>query len=197
MTKSTLSGIYDEDGSTTGERSIAETPWGTGAETPAKRSMSLAAWDNTIHPPKPASSKSRGASKPRPSRPWPQAVVVGKIAALFLFGVAYGVIVSHLHDTRQLAAVRVEGVDRDSWTYFASWGLAGIALGGSLPYVELVWGGQQTDGSDDTATTTKESELSFSEQWSDIVRSVGAFMGIAFAIVSHAPHSLYPKSWPS
>ena len=199
LTKSTLFGIYDEDGGTTAERSVTETPWGTGAETPGQKSPDARKWANglgsldegmamkprarpgTINGRETSSPSFRPPPNPRRRGLWKYTVIAAKLAALFAFGVAYGVIVSHLHDTRELAAVRVEGMDRESWIYPISWGLAGVALGCSLPYVELAWGG----GTPEDEDAEKENEPSFGEQWNDIVRSVGAFVGIAFAIVSH------------
>ncbi|KAL5391415.1 hypothetical protein DPSP01_001284 [Paraphaeosphaeria sporulosa] len=200
LTKSTLFGIYDDDESTPVEQSVPETPWGTGAETPGRRHSGMNRWDSgtdspamglTMQPRKktakgmdraPRSPSSRHAPKPERKGMWKYTVSLGKLAALFLFGVTYGVIVSHLHDTRELAAVRVEGVDRGNWVYLASWGVAGLVLGSCLPYVELTWGGQTASDQEDEGAPEHETETSFSEQWSDIVRSVGAFLAIAFAI---------------
>ncbi|KAF1974095.1 hypothetical protein BU23DRAFT_553757 [Bimuria novae-zelandiae CBS 107.79] len=183
LTKSTLFGIYDDDASTPVEQSVPETPWGAGAETPGRKYSGSRRWESGTDSPafgltmQPRTSTgnatARHALRPQRRGIWKYAVSLGKLAALFLFGVTYGVIVSHLHDTRELAAVRVEGVDPGNWVYLASWGLAGLVLGSCLPYVEVVWGGQGAE---------KENETSFSEQWNDIVRSVGAFLAIAFAI---------------
>ena len=97
----------------------------------------------------------------------------------------YGIVVSHLHNTRELAAVKVESMDRQSWIYLASWGLFGIALGSTLPYVDVMWGGDSDETEESVKTEKeKEPETSVGEQLNDIVRSVGAFVGIAFAIVS-------------
>lgn len=205
LTESTLSGIYhDDDTITSMEQSVPETPWGTGAESPGRKYAAANRWDSgadspafglTMQP----RTRNKTASTHAPHLPtskhtpksertglWKYAISLGKLAALFLFGVTYGVIVSHLHDTRELAAVRVEGVDRGSWIYLASWGLAGLVLGSCLPYAELVWGGRQVKDQGEEDEGEKESETSLSEQWNDIVRSVGAFLAIAFAIVS--PH---------
>ncbi len=201
LNMSTLSGIYDDVPSgMAGERSMAETPWGTGAETPAHSGMNSYAWEMGVGRPDAGMSVKRQARRGTlngqleriPKRTATRqarqggpkyAIIVGKLAALYLFGAVYGLIVSHLHETRHLAAVHVEGVSRRSWLYLASWGLFGVVLGSLLPYVDLLWGSQR----DDSYVSTKEAEKSdspISEQINDVVRSVGAFIGIAFAIVS-------------
>jgi hypothetical protein len=201
LTSSTLSGIYDEAGdSTAGDQSMAETPWGTGAETPKHIAMGSQAWETgkgsadggislnnqarkgVAKGHIVARKRSHPAKQPRQGI-WKYIVIVGKLAALYVFGVMYGVIVSHLHETRQLAAVHVEGVDHESHAYLATWGLFGVALGSLLPYVDLVWDAQRGENQ----TGEKETETSdspISEQINDVVRSVAAFVGIAFAIVS-------------
>lgn len=204
MTSSTLFGIYDDmESSTAGERSVVETPWGAGAETPARLSidpgMALNGWENGMGSPdtelKLKGLARRGtmdAQRQRPgsghgARPprrgvWKYAVIAGKLSALFLFGVVYGVIVSHLHDTRELAMVRVASLGHKSWIYLASWGLTGTVLGSLLPYVDLAWNAQDDDQPGQEGGSQKESKSSLSEQWNEVVRSVGAFVGIAFAI---------------
>lgn len=188
LTSSTLFGIYDDVGTST-----AETPWGTGAETPAHSGMGISAWETGMGSPdggitmKNQARKGTGHSiqdrrkSQIPRRPqstfWKYTIMLGKLSALFSFGVVYGLIISHLHDTRQLAAVRVEGVDRRSWIYSASWGLFGVALGSLLPYVDLVWDGQKVE------KEIEKNDSPISEQINDVVRSVCAFVGIAFAIV--------------
>ncbi|KAH8731306.1 insulin-induced protein-domain-containing protein [Phaeosphaeriaceae sp. PMI808] len=199
MAGSTLFGIYDDVGSSA--MSTAETPWGTGAETPAHTAMGYHAWDSGMGSPDGGmrmkqqarrgthNTKLGGGPKtgsPRRSRRQgaiKHGILLGKLIALFLFGVTYGLIVSHLHDTRQLSAVHVRGMDRDSWIYLASWGCFGVALGSLLPYVDLAWGGQHTtNNSAQEKDSEKDSESPISEQINDVVRSVAAFIGVAFAI---------------
>jgi hypothetical protein len=203
MTSSTLFGIYDDVGSSAA--SMAETPWGTGAETPAHGGMGYLAYDGGMGSPDAGismkSQARRGAQNgradsrrktqsPRRARhgAWKHAVLASKLAALFLFGVIYGLIVSHLHDSRQLEAVHVEGMNRESWIYLASWGFFGVALGSLLPYVDLAWSGHTTEGHSEEKTSDSRGESPISEQINDVVRSVAAFIGIAFAIVSSFPH---------
>ena len=229
MNSSTLFGIYDDVSATTthGVASVADTPWGTGAETPGHTAMGWSG-GGTVYDAgadaaglsmKPSvrrgsavkgkrsgsGSEGRGGSQTRRarSRSARAAVRAAKLAALFTFGVLYGTIVSHLHDTRQLAAVHVRGVDRESWFYMTTWGIAGVALGSLLPYVDLVWGGRRgsSTGSPSSGVEAgeegeKEAESPISEQINDVVRSVAAFLGVAFAIVSPrtlpTPYTYYP-----
>ncbi|KAF2732269.1 hypothetical protein EJ04DRAFT_554204 [Polyplosphaeria fusca] len=204
MTSSTLFGIYDDAGSSTAsERSELQTPWGTGAETPARKSADYAmggnGWESVGGPDAGLRMKGlarrgtvdstlqpRTQSTPTIRRPRHglarATAIAGKVCALFLFGLVYGVLVSHLHDTRELAAVRVGGVGRESWIYLASWGLAGVVLGSLLPYVDVLWDARHNAHRAPEAAKEKEAESSLSEQWNEVVRSVGAFFGIAFAI---------------
>lgn len=207
MTRGALFGIYDEVGtSTAGDNSVADTPWGTGAETPARHLstdsgyFATNGYENGMGSPdgglrmkdlarrgtldaQRQRSISLQAPKPQRHGIWKLAVVLAKLFSLFLFGAVYGVIVSHLHDTRELAAVQVGGVDRESWTYLAGWGLAGLTLGSLLPYVDLVSGSNLSDRAIQGQAPEKEGDSSSGEQWLEVVRSVGAFVGIAFAIV--------------
>lgn len=199
LTSSTLYGIYDEVDSSV--PSSAETPWGTGAETPAHLAMGNHTWDSGLGSPDgglsmktqarrgtksrqtESKSKRKSQSPKRPRHPvWKYSVLVGKLTLLFLFGVVYGWIVSHLHDTKHLAAVRFD-LNGESWIYLGSWGFAGVALGSLLPYVDLAWGvrGNEEQVEEESA---KDGESPISEQINDVVRSVAAFVGIAFAIVS-------------
>lgn len=215
MNSSTLFGIYDD----VGAQSSAETPWGTGAETPGHTGMGWnGAGYEAARPADPglsmksasraggkdtASADRRRSSHTRRARSGVAryAVLFFKLAALFTFGVLYGLIVSHLHDTRQLAAVHVTGVDRKSWVYVIIWGCAGVGLGSLLPYVDLLWSRHSTSSTSppsssksntqhDEKDSEPETETPISEQINDVVRSVAAFVGVAFAIVS--PPSTHP-----
>jgi len=124
-----------------------------------------------------------------------------RIVLLFAFGVAYGVIVTHLHDDQGLAPVKVRGIKRYSWAYLIFWGVAGVALGNLLPWVDIVWKDVLGDGQEDDKEVHKQgdptSNATGDEQtqkpgdgfgsglgadWNPVVRSIGAFIGIAFAI---------------
>ena len=121
---------------------------------------------------------------------------------LFSFGVAYGVIVSHLHDSQQMAPVQLEGVEQSSWRYLLAWGGVGVLLGGLLPWIDVLW--EEVSGMDKEVFALKNQDSEpvntregqspspasrsgsgLGADWNPVVRSVGAFIGIAFAIVSH------------
>ncbi|KAJ4345114.1 hypothetical protein N0V95_005927 [Ascochyta clinopodiicola] len=215
MNSSTLFGIYDDVGtSTNGVQSVAETPWGTGAETPGHAAMGWnggtydgaggadgglsmkkarrASGSEKLQAERRRSSSTRrtrsGAAK--------YAILFSKLGALFTFGILYGLIVSHLHDTRQLAAVHVAGVDRESWLYVSIWGCAGVALGSLLPYIDLLWSRHHsTEESDEKARDEGEVDIPISEQINDVVRSVAAFLGVAFAILTLTLALVNPALW--
>lgn len=120
---------------------------------------------------------------------------------LFLFGVAYGVIISHLHDSQQVqvAPVRIQSLER-GYSYLLGWGVIGVVLGGLLPWVDIVWeeilginGDVHSPGigrndlrpsssSDEDDRPTSRSRSGLDADWIPVVRSIGAFVGIAFAI---------------
>lgn len=207
LTSSTLFGIYAPSDS---PKDGYSTPWGTGSETPA---LKPAADDNR---PPIIGAYDQPHLHRRPSHPHITmgnyyVPFVSRTILLFLFGVAYGTIVTHLHDNQNIAPVKVEGIDRHTWRYLAFWGVAGVLLGRLLPWIDIFW--ERTLGdTDDGAQHWSASEDARSQEgsddecerlntrfegvlgadWTPAVRSIGAFVGIAFAIV-RAP--FVPFSW--
>jgi len=218
LTSSTLFGIY----SPTGYDAIRDepsTPWGTGAQTPA-RSVSVEASriDNQRSSPAGKRRESGATNKDRrqslhqydrtgKSRP---KSVVGYYAAqflrktlLFAIGLAYGVVMRQLHNSRAIAPVRVHAMERPGWWYLGFWGLAGVVLGSALPWADKIFGrrnwssdalsenrkeGKRQDGKEGLASDGQYLEVGSNRsgvgaEWNPIVRSIGAFVGIAFAIV--------------
>lgn len=119
----------------------------------------------------------------------------GKTLFLAIVGVAYGSLISNLHDKQQIAPVPVEGIEHDSPYYLAFWGMAGVALGWLMPYVDSIWNGDDDDGdvvgheyrSSGNLKSTQDrrrSGRSWAPVWNDVVRTTGAVCGVAFAIVS-------------
>ena len=98
-----------------------------------------------------------------------------RVIVLFLFGVTYGLVVTRLHDAGGVAPVPVHGVNRSSWHYFVTWGLAGVVLGMTMPCVDTLWSSWYIESIRPAVRL---------DDWYAIVRSMGAFFGVAFAIVS-------------
>ena len=188
LTSSTLFGIY--------EPSRHETLSGTGS-----RTLSIQAGIDDSKPPVIGAYErprlQRSHSQHHPTFRETTLSVVPRTILLFIFGVAYGIIITHLHDDQRLAPVKIEGIQRYSWQYLGFWGIAGVALGGLLPWVDLLWeedsgglGDEDTDGkkammsaSDAEERPVSRSGSGMAADWNPAVRSVGAFVGIAFAIV--------------
>jgi Insulin-induced protein (INSIG) len=200
LTSSTLFGIYSPTGHE-GSREELSTPWGTGAQTPSQR-LSL---DSS--PPQP-STLSWNTKTQRPyapqRRPKPGSLqVIFRSLLLFAFGVAYGSIITQLHKSQNITPVRVPGVDSHSWYQHIAWGLSGVLLGNILPWVDLKWADEEDSveqkipphqrkrssrgstgaGHRDMISLTSQSD-NLGGDWYSAVRSIGAFVGIAFAVVS-------------
>jgi hypothetical protein len=102
-------------------------------------------------------------------------------ALLFGFGIVYGVITVHLHDNHWITPVKLENIHYyDSWQYLGFWGMAGIALGNILPWLDSLRDSELAE--DDSKED--DDDANRTPSWVAVARSVGAFVGIAFAMVS-------------
>ncbi|KAJ5105500.1 hypothetical protein NUU61_002847 [Penicillium alfredii] len=184
LTSSTLYGIYSPT-AFDGFRDESS-PWGTEANTPAAE-----------HPPEPSQGAAvKSATEPRQfalrrtrsrlSQGLFRGVILPQAMSsilLFGFGVVYGVITVHLHDNHWITPVKLENIHYyDSWQYLGFWGLAGVALGNVLPWLDS-WRDdklEQVNRSKHAATDDETGDRTPS--WVTVARSVGAFVGIAFAM---------------
>lgn len=203
LTSPTLLGIYSPTGYEV-SREEPLTPWGTGAQTPSQRqsidcqrpaSLDLS-WDASV--PRKAfdrrASGFRGLYLP----------LLLRGVLLFVIGMAYGTLITHLHDNQKFAPVKVEAFDRYSLNYLTFWGFVCVALGSLQPYVDFMWseatgldkrpaGFVQRRHSSTSGGADESGERPGSgADWTPVVRGIGAFVGIAFAIVSirTSSHSL-------
>lgn len=201
LTSSTLFGIYTPFASgVETSRDQPSTPWGNGSQTP-RYSID----DNkppAIGPYKRPQPQRAHSHQPHQSF-WEYILPIGlRTILLFSFGVAYGIIVSHLHDHQQVAPVQLEGIEQSSWGYLLAWGGVGVLLGGLLPWIDVLW--EEVSGKDKEVFASKpqdsrpadmsedqdprppsRSGSGLGADWNPVVRSIGAFIGIAFAIVSN------------
>lgn len=194
LTGSTLFGIYSPTAvSHSFDQDEPGTPWGTGAETPAR---SPAVDEPTFelmrrrseplrHKGKGArrlsrQSPGRGILRKRPSRAARVSALVMRASLLFGLGAGYGVLVSQLHGQRLGGETEDAPIHAD-WRYLGFWGAFGVALGTLLPWFDGVW--EDIFGADEVdAEDGKEGGSSPDTDWALVVRGIGAFVGIVFAI---------------
>ncbi|KAL7921083.1 insulin-induced domain-containing protein [Trichoderma austrokoningii] len=197
LNSSTLAGIYDcEDqddvfnGVQDGEEEL-HTPWGTGAETPVKRraSISQATYELMRH----RSMSSSYKQQQQPVTPASAAAsLASRAAVLFVLGAGYGVLVTHLRQESRLLLQLTEAssiVPRYNGSYLALWGfgLTGVALGALQPWFDGLWDG--LFGAEDEQIVAVEPAEALSDtakasdtDWALVMRAVGVFVGVAFAV---------------
>lgn len=193
LTSSTLFGIYQPT-EHNHEREELSTPWGTGARTPAESPRASFDFTKTKAPggennlpnsthARRKSTRAQSISQQRSKRGFKAYVLptIGRSIALCGVGVLYGLLITHLHDRQELAPVKVE-VNRSSWMYLAWWGLAGMIFGEALPWVDKFWTPEDALHKGKTASREHKNFSERADGWIDVVRSFGAFIGIAFAI---------------
>ncbi|KAI5459839.1 insulin-induced protein-domain-containing protein [Mariannaea sp. PMI_226] len=196
LTSSTLSGIYTP---TTGhifsDQEELDTPWGTGAQTPIRRpsidDVTYEFMRDRSHGIRRRSSILT-AEPPNLTASTPSYMSLAlRGLLLFCLGVGYGVLVTTTRFRTQSGKMSsfTEGGSRPPYhsVHLFSWGLAGVILGVLLPWFDRVWeesvGETQENvpvAEGDDAGPTKDPGPS--TDWALVIRAVGAFVGILFAI---------------
>lgn len=189
LTSSTLYGIYQPTafGSLRDENS----PWGTEVNTPAAEYPPELLQHEALK----SATEPRGfalrRTRSRLSHGLFRGVILPQVmssALLFGFGIVYGVITVHLHDNHWITPVKLENIHYyDSWQYLGFWGFAGVALGNVLPWLDNWREGGEDDRLKPGAEDRDENRT---PSWVAVARSVGAFVGIAFAMVGLSPNYL-------
>ena len=213
LTDSTLFGIFSPTG-VEPTRDEPPTPFGAGAQTPSLTSVrgslasltSQAFWEKARikeerKKERRKSMKQQQMHLTRSHKGSQVGSAIFRSALLFAFGMAYGEVITQLHDSGRVAPVQVDRINRASWIYLGFWGITGVAMGALLPYIDhapQMWSSQDCAIDDDDVSSEKDAPLTtetspnpqstsyntIAADWNDIVRSIGAFVGIAFAIVS-------------
>ena len=164
------------------------TPYGTGTVTPASPATpQLRGYDK--RPP-----VIGGIERPELRKPPQQHHKVSltstlmRTTLLFSLGLGYGEVATRLHEETELIPIKMEGINRHTWQYMLFWGFAGVVLGNMLPWIDALWASvDKHDGvrpADRRRDQEDDEPKESSASWSLPVRGIGAFIGIAFAIVS-------------
>lgn len=197
LTSSTLFGIFQPGDYHNPDRDEAATPWGTGAQTPAHgrtSQLDMSRVDKVLgNGTTSFKSRRKPVAQSRTHRQPPKGFRgyflprFGRVIALYATGLLYSLLITHLHDRQALAPTKVD-INRSSWTYFTWWGLTGVALGEALPWVDTFWAPEDEEEAEHERTRrAKDSKRARNtkgqqDAWMDVVRSIGAFVGVAFAI---------------
>ncbi|CZT18482.1 uncharacterized protein RCC_04327 [Ramularia collo-cygni] len=194
LTSSTLFGIYSP--SDLGTDTTSATPIGDGTQTPVdRRSFDFTRSDKSRNAlPSAAFTKTSNGkitrrdtnSRPRPltrKKTFTNFVLptTARLATLFVVGGLYGSLISHLHDAQHLAPTAV-ALDRQNWPYYIVWGLIAVVLGEALPWADMLWAEDDDEDVMEDETNANATRGRRRDSWLDAVRSLGLFVGIAFAI---------------
>ncbi|PHH62162.1 hypothetical protein CDD82_2029 [Ophiocordyceps australis] len=183
LTSSTLMGIYSQAAAAnppSRDELVIDTPWGTGAQTPVRRS----GIDDATYQLMRDRAHSQRHRRAITSTPRTRAALdtLSSLALLFVLGCGYGALVGTLHgDEQQEAQLRSYYIRPGlNWRYLTFWGAAGALLGSSLPWLDRVW--EKTVAGDEADLYPSRKESCVGTDWTLVMRAVGAFVGIVFAI---------------
>ncbi|KAI0393659.1 hypothetical protein F5Y17DRAFT_299184 [Xylariaceae sp. FL0594] len=166
------------------------TPWGAGAETPAIETMNsgkaLRAMDRQsgFIPRRRSSVTTPAHASPSPFR---STVFYGGLRALLLstLGIVYGIGVASVRSSQSTADNRILRLSALEWEYLAFWGAAGLILGSLLPWFDGYCEKtpeQTSDGHPGDVDNLADKDTQRYTDWSLVVRGIGIFIGIAYAI---------------
>lgn len=200
LTSSTLSGIYSQadiaDGYP-GTRTTAEAIDSVDAEDSYRGSLPVSGpVDPRTHKLMEGRRQSMLGSRRRSSGPSgrpatgfyqsasPQSLGL-RTGVLFLLGMGYGAFLTRLSTEQQWASFPVEGILRPGYDsrFLAAWGFCGVVLGSLLPWFDGKWE-EAFENKDDGYEDAVKDEEDMGTDWALVVRGIGAFAGIVFAIVS-------------
>ncbi|KUI54413.1 Insulin-induced gene 2 protein [Cytospora mali] len=201
LTSSTLAGIYSPNISgypandAVYGSELPDTPWGTGAETPATAARGsvdeeiyrLLKDRSSLLKRRRSSVLSNRSGQSLPQQPSGQQTTLSlgiRTAVLFVLGMGYGALLSRLSTEQKWAPFPVEGIINSNYNseYLACWGFFGVVLGSLLPWFDGKWEKVfENEESDVDDEAVPEGEAPGTD-WALVVRGVGTFAGIVFAI---------------
>lgn len=193
LTAPTLLGIYSPSTSASDKPFFeSDTPWGTGTQTPIKRpSVDNDTYelmrDRSHIVRRRSSIRTESFSKKSSSGTTTTSRTLSS-GLLFVLGVGYGALVTKFHNERGIGGMLSEGIIIKpglDWRYLTFWGIAGVILGALLPWFDRVWEETFEENSDeaiDEKEPAPEKETDPGTDMALVVRAIGAFIGIAFAI---------------
>jgi len=193
LTSSTLYGIYSPttSGGQDADFDEGETPWGTGARTPVRRtSVDEATYElmvgrahvnrrrsshRTLDTTKPHSTPGRG--------PVANAISYGlRAMLLFALGVGYGVLLAKFQDGNAWTPSQSH-----NYKNLAFWGVAATVWGGMMPWLDSLWYdvfGEEASENEVAITVETDSNNGSdpATDWAIVMRAIGVFVGIMLAI---------------
>ena len=197
LTSSTLFGIYSPTASSGRDRGFGDvegdTPWGTGAQTPIKRpSVDEATYElmrDRSHLVRRRSSFRPSERVDPPSLSSTVLSLILRASLLFALGVGYGVLVTTRFTSEQSLSRGAIRRSEANWVHLGFWGVAGVVLGALLPWFDRVWEDSFGEGQDEDEVVVEKDGAPTKDNgpntdWPLVVRAIGAFVGIVFAIVS-------------
>lgn len=201
LTTSTLMGIYSEAASRdrdclVNEDDASDTPWGTGARTPIRRpSIDEATYElmyGRSHMQRDAPSLaggpfSRAEHVVSPSLADNVMPLALRGILLCALGLGYGVVVTRLHsEQKHLPPLLDDSIMSPGkhWRYLVFWGAGGLVLGSLLPWFDTVWANVFEQQASRKAVAKNHKDAAPGTDWALVMRAVGAFVGIIFAMVS-------------
>lgn len=115
-----------------------------------------------------------------------------RVLLLFATGMGFGFLIQHLLDEKQPSSILFKIIsDRKiEWIYLLSWGMSGVTIGTLLPLMDQPPSIDKhiSQGSVISSVSTANKETSskqfdiLDQDWTPIIRSVGAFVGITYAL---------------
>ncbi|KAK4167681.1 insulin-induced protein-domain-containing protein, partial [Cladorrhinum sp. PSN259] len=131
--------------------------------------------------PPPSSSSRHRAYASKQSHDTTQSLIL-RSSLLFLLGIGYGVLVTHLPSKSSTTDTTTTSIPS-----LLFWGLSALSLGLLLPRFDRYFStshsiSQPTSSSQGQSSTAQQDGASEKTDWPLLIRSIGAFIGIIFAI---------------